>query len=107
MLNYILLEASSKFGFPLQQVVLIGSMVVVFYFFMIRPQQKRQKDQQSFLENIKKGEKVVTIGGIHGVIYEIKDDVIVLDIDQKGTKLSVSKGAISIDSTKKLSQNKS
>jgi preprotein translocase subunit YajC len=105
MVNYILLEVPSKIGgIPLQQIVLIGSVVLVFYFFMIRPQQKRQKEQRDFLSHIKKGEKVVTIGGIHGTIYEVKDDLVTLVIDNKGSQISVSKGAISIESTKRYSQ---
>jgi preprotein translocase subunit YajC len=105
MLTYILLEVAGKIGgMPLQQIVLIGSVVLVFYFFMIRPQQKRQKDQRDFLSHLKKGEKVVTIGGIHGTIHEVKDDVVNLVIDNKGSQISVSKGAISIESTKKYSQ---
>jgi preprotein translocase subunit YajC len=105
MLTYILLEMTWKIGdLPLQQIVLIGSVVLVFYFFMIRPQQKRQKEQRDFLSHIKKGEKIVTIGGIHGTIHEVKDDVVTLVIDNKGSQISVSKGAISIESTKKYLQ---
>jgi len=100
MSNYILLESIQKPGLPIQQIVLIGSVVVIFYLFMIRPQQKRQKEQRYFLAHMKKGEKVVTIGGIHGVIHEITDDLVTLDIDNKGSKISVSRGAISIESTK-------
>ena len=48
-------------------------MLVVFYFFMIRPQQKKQKELKAFRENMKAGDKVVTIGGIHGKILEIND----------------------------------
>lgn len=104
MLNYILLEATSKSGIPIQQIFLIGSVALVFYFFMIRPQQRRQKEQQGFLEQIKKGESVVTIGGIHGKIYEIADDLVTLEIDNKGSKLTVSKGAISIESTRRYNK---
>jgi preprotein translocase subunit YajC len=100
MLNYILLDGVIKPGLPIQQILLIGSLVLVFYFFMIRPQQKRQKEQREFLSHIKKGEKVVTIGGIHGTIQDIKDDVVTLSIDNKGSQVSVSRGAISIESSK-------
>lgn len=106
MLNYILLEATSKSGIPIQQIFLIGSVALVFYFFMIRPQQRRQKEQQGFLEQIKKGESVITIGGIHGKIYDIADDLVTLEIDNKGSKLTVSKGAISIESTRRYNKKK-
>lgn len=101
MFNHILLDAMSSLGIPIQQILLISSIALVFYFFMIRPQQRRQKEQQEFLEQIKKGQPVVTIGGIHGTIYEVADDLVTLEVDKKGSKLTVSKGAISIESTKR------
>ncbi|MEM7382760.1 MAG: preprotein translocase subunit YajC [Bacteroidota bacterium] len=88
-------------GIPVQQIFLISSIALVFYFFMIRPQQRRQKEYQEFLEQIKKGESVVTIGGIHGTIYEVTADLVTLEIDKKGSKLTIAKGAISIESTKR------
>ena len=104
MLTDIFLTADLKSSIPIQQIVLIGSVAIVFYFFMIRPQQKRQKEQRDFLADIKKGEKVVTIGGIHGTIHEVNNDLVTLDIDHKGSKISVSRGAISIESTKRQSK---
>lgn len=106
MLNYVLLEVTAKSGIPIQQIVLLGSIILVFYFFMIRPQQRRHKEQRNLLEQIKKGEQVVTIGGIHGRVHEVTDDLITLEIDNKGSKLSVSKGSISIESTKKYMNKK-
>jgi len=107
MLNYILLEIASKLGgLPIQQIVLIGSVVLVFYFFMIRPQQRRQREQRDFLGEIKKGEPVITIGGIHGKIHEVTDELVTLEIDNKGSKLTVSKGAISVESTRRLMSKK-
>ena len=104
MFDQILLDATSSLGLPVQQIFLISSIVLVFYLFMIRPQQRRQKEQQEFLAQIKKGRPVVTIGGIHGTIYEVTDDLVTLEIDKKGSKLTVSKGAISIESTKRYKQ---
>ena len=106
MLNYILLETSAFQNaiqnMDIKQIILLVGFVAVFYFFMIRPQQKRQKDQLNFVNQIKKGDTVVTIGGIHGKIYEINDPYIILEVDTKGTKITFSKSAISIESTKKL-----
>lgn len=110
LLNYILLEAfgvageTPAKGIDIKNLLLIGSFILVFYFFMIRPQQKRQKEQRSFGDQLKKGDQVITIGGVHGTIYEINDQVAVLEIDNKGTKMTFSKSAISIDATKKQSQ---
>ena len=88
------------------QFILIGGILLVFYFFMIRPQQKRQREQRSFLEQMKKGTHVVTIGGIHGKIYEVAADTVTLEVDQKGAKITVSRGAISLDSTKQYASKK-
>lgn len=104
MFNYILLTANVAPGIDIKQIILIASFVLVFYFFMIRPQQKRQKEQRGFLDHIKKGDNVVTIGGIHGKIYEIDNDVIVLEVDTKGSKITISKSAISIEATKRMLQ---
>jgi preprotein translocase subunit YajC len=68
-------------------------MLVVFYFFLIRPQQKKQKELKSFRENLKQGDKVVTIGGIHGKILEITDTTVL--INSEGTKLRIEKSAVS------------
>ena len=73
---------------------------VIFYFLLIRPQQKKQKDQKKFTEAIQKGDQVVTIGGLHGKVYSIEEASIVLDIDGKGTKVTFEKSAISLDASK-------
>ncbi len=87
------------------QVFLFGSIILIMYFFMIRPQQKKQKETKNFLESIKKGDTAVTIGGIHGKIYSIDGDTVTLELD-KGLKLKVEKSAISADFTKKATGTK-
>jgi|NOAtaT_7_FD_contig_31_7073492_length_414_multi_7_in_0_out_0_1 preprotein translocase subunit YajC len=104
MLNYTLLEANIAPGIDIKQIVLIAGFVLVFYFFMIRPQQQRQKAQRGFLDQIKKGDNVITIGGIHGKIHEIDNDVIVLEVDTRGSKITISKNAVSIEATRKMLQ---
>ena len=79
-----------------QMFMMLGLMMVVFYFFMIRPQVKKNKAAQKFKESLEKGTKVVTIGGIHGKIAEIKDTTIILDVEG-GQRLKVEKSAISVD----------
>ena len=105
MLNFLLLEAAGTQG-NMPQFILMGGILVIFYLFMIRPQQRRQKEQRTFLEKIKKGTPVVTIGGIHGKLHGIADDTVILEIDNKGTKMTLSKGAISLDSTKRNATKK-
>jgi preprotein translocase subunit YajC len=68
-------------------------IMVVFYFFMIRPQVKRQKDLRTFRESLKKGDKVVTTGGIYGKIVEIKDNNVIIQIDDN-VNIRVDKAAI-------------
>jgi preprotein translocase subunit YajC len=62
----------------MQQMVMIGLMIVVFYFFMIRPQTKKQKELKKFRETLKAGDKVVTIGGVHGKILEVNQQLLLL-----------------------------
>lgn len=73
------------------------AIIAVFYFFMIRPQQQKQKKAKKFRESLKKGQNVVTIGGIHGRIAEVRDDVVILDLE-KGAKIKVDKAAVSYES---------
>ncbi|WP_323757458.1 preprotein translocase subunit YajC [Roseivirga sp.] len=104
MLKGILLQTPAPApagGGWIQQLLLFGGIAVVFYFFMIRPQQKKQKDQKSFISDIKKGDRIVTIGGIHGRIAEMDDDTITLDVE-KGAKIKFDKSAISLEASKKL-----
>lgn len=75
------------------QVVMWVGIIGVFYFFMIRPQQKKQKEQKELLGNLKKGDQVVTIGGIHARVYTVEDATVTLELD-KGVKLTVDKSAV-------------
>lgn len=100
MLNSLLLAILGLSESFVHQVTLIGGMLLVFYFFMIRPQQKRKKEQRTFLDKMKKGEPVVTIGGIHGKVYDVAEDTLTLETDNKGSKLTVSRSAVSLDATK-------
>ncbi len=75
------------------QLIMIVLMIGVFYFFMIRPQMKKQKELKKFREGLKAGDKIVTIGGIHGKILEIADTTVL--IQSEGTKLRLEKSAVS------------
>ena len=74
---------------------------VVFYFFMIRPQQKKQKDLKKYREALQKGDSVVTIGGIHGKVTEVKDTTVTIKIGS-GTEIKIEKSAVSQDATSQL-----
>ncbi len=83
--------------------VLMGGIFVVMYFFMIRPQQKKAKDQQKFVDDLKEGDQVVTIGGLHGKIVETTDKTVTLDVG-RGMRLVFEKTAISRESSQRLAQ---
>ena len=76
-------------------------IIVVFYFFFIRPQMKRSKDQKKFRESLEKGQKVITIGGIHGRIVEIQDTTVTIEVEGQ-VRLRVEKSAIAIDHSQTL-----
>ena len=76
-------------------------IVVVFYLFFIRPQMKRSKDQKKFRESLDKGQKIITIGGIHGRIVEIQDTTVTIEVEGQ-VRLRVEKSAIAIDNTQTI-----
>ena len=65
-------------GQGMQSILMLGLMVLVFYFFMIRPQMKKQKELKKFREGLKAGDKIVSIGGIHGKILEVADSTVLV-----------------------------
>jgi len=75
--------------------------VVVFYFFFIRPQMKRSKDQKKFRETLQKGQKIITVGGIHGRIVELQDTTVTIEVENQ-VRLRVEKSAIAIDNTQTI-----
>ena len=78
--------------------VMLALIFVVMWFFMIRPQRKQQKELQNFRDGLKKGDKVVTIGGIYGTVDEIKEGTVLINVD-KDVKIRVSKNALVKDFT--------
>lgn len=85
MLSLILGQAQSPLGGGMSSFVMIALLIVIFYFFMIRPQSQKQKKINAFREGMKKGDKVMTAGGILGRVREIKDDIVTLEIDKNVT----------------------
>ncbi|MDO3641157.1 MAG: preprotein translocase subunit YajC [Mucilaginibacter sp.] len=99
MIATILLQASGT-GMGMQQLVVFGLIALVFYFFMIRPQVKKQKDQKKYVNELKKGDKVVTTAGIHGRIADINDTTFLIEVDNG--KIRFDKSAISLEASKAL-----
>ena len=100
MIATILLQAS---GFGVQQMIMLGAIALVFYFFMIRPQLKKQKDQKKYVEELKKGDKVITTAGMHGRVAEI-NDISVLIETEGGGKIRFDKSAISQEASQALNK---
>jgi preprotein translocase subunit YajC len=91
-------------GSSIQSVLMIVVMIVIFYFFMIRPNMKKQKELKKFRESIKAGDKIVTIGGIHGKILEVADSTVL--INSEGSKIRIEKSAISKTTEDRLEAGK-
>ena len=100
MLNSILLQAGSGSGGGSFQILFFVAIAAIFYFFMIRPQQKKQKDQKKFIKEVKKGDQVVTVGGIHGKVISVDDMTIILEVD-RGAKITFEKSSVSLEASKK------
>ena len=98
MIIFPLQEQQTSSGGSWQSMGFILLLFVVFYFFMIRPQMKRQKELRKYRESLQKGDRVVTTGGIFGKILEIGDHSVVIEVENQG-RLKVLKDAIVKDST--------
>jgi len=75
--------------------IMFGMIFIVMYFFMIRPQIKKQKKEREYRLSLKKGDKVITVGGIHGKILDVKEDSFIIEV-HAGVKLKVEKSAVSM-----------
>lgn len=96
-------QASGPFG-SATTLIFLGGMILVFWLFFIRPQAKRAKNQKKFIEDLQKGDKVVTIAGIHGTINKVNEDgTMNLEISP-GSYLKIEKSAISMDWTAQINK---
>lgn len=96
ILNYLLMAqptGEEGQGSPLGMFLPLLAILVIFWFFMIRPQAKRQKELRKFRESLKKGDKVITTGGIYGRVASINDNFVVMQVDEN-TKLTVDKASV-------------
>lgn len=93
-----LLQAATTEGGGVGTLIMFGLIFVVFYFFMIRPNQKKQKAAKAFRENLNKGDRIVTIGGIHGKVEAVKDATVTITTED-GSKMKIEKSAIASEFT--------
>ncbi len=98
MTTTIILQAAAG-GNNYQMLIMMGAIAVVFYFFMIRPQVKKAKDHKKMVEELKKGDKIITTAGIHGRIFDSNETTFLIEVEG-GTKIRFDKTAISLDATK-------
>ena len=93
-----LLAADPKQGGTVK-LIMMGAIILVFWLFMIRPQAKNAKEQKKFIDNLQKGDKIVTIAGIHGVVNKINEDgTLQLEVTP-GSYLKIEKSALSMEWT--------
>jgi len=86
--------ADGQQGNPYSMFIFLGLVIFVFYFFMIRPQRKKEKEAKLFRESLGKGEKVVTIGGMHGKIVEVQETTFTVETES-GARMRIEKSAVS------------
>lgn len=92
-------DPSSKGGGSATTMIFMLGMIVVFYFFMIRPQAKKAKQQKQFVNDMKKGDKIVTIAGIHGTINKVNDDGTIMLEVSPGSYIKIERSSISMEWT--------
>lgn len=96
----IFLQASGGYT----QLLLLGGMILVFWLFMIRPQAKKAKMAKQFQENLQKGDKIVTIAGIHGNVNKVNEDGTIQIETSPGSYLKIEKSAISMEWTNNINK---
>lgn len=90
----------------IQQFLPLILIFIVLYFFMIRPQMKKQKEEKNFVNEIKKGDKIITKSGLHGKVADLSEKLDAVIIETGSGKMTFDKSAISLELTKKLNKPK-
>jgi preprotein translocase subunit YajC len=100
---FLMMDPQGK-GSSTGTLLMMGGMIVVFYFFMIRPQAKKAKQQKSFISNLQKGDKIVTIAGIHGKVNKVNEDGTLEMEVSPGSYLKIERSAISMEWTANINK---
>ncbi len=101
--SFYLLSADPKSGGSVQ-LIMMGAIILVFWLFMIRPQAKKAKIQKQFINDMQKGDKVVTIAGIHGTVHKLNDDnTIQLEVNP-GSYMKIERSAISLEWSQQINK---
>jgi len=102
-ISFLLQAAPANAG--TMQLILLGGMILVFYFFMIRPQAQKAKKAKTFQDNLQKGDKIVTIAGIHGNVHKVNDDNTTIQMEvNPGSYLKIERSAISMEWSEQLNK---
>lgn len=103
-LSAVLLQAPAPGG-GFSTLIMLGGMILVFWLFLIRPQAKKAKEAKKFQENIQKGDKIVTIAGIHGVVNKVNEDNTTINLETSpGSYIKIEKSAISLEWTNAINK---
>ncbi len=100
---FLMMDPQGK-GSSTSTLIMMGLMIAVFYFFMIRPQAKKAKQQKQFINNLQKGDKIVTIAGIHGKVNKVNDDNTLEMEVSPGSYLKIERSAISMEWTANINK---
>jgi len=100
----IFLQAAPGGGNNMSMLLLMGGMILIFWLFMIRPQAKKAKMAKQFQQNLQKGDKIVTIAGIHGVVNRVNEDSTVQMETSPGSYIKIEKSAISLEWTQNVNK---
>lgn len=84
--------------------IMMGLMILVFWLFMIRPQAKKARKQKDFINNLQKGDKIVTVAGIHGIVNKINDDSTLMMETSPGSYIKIERSAISMEWTNNINK---
>lgn len=95
--------ADGKASNPFMSMLPLLLIIVVFYFFMIRPQMRKNKAQKQFRESLKKGDRIITIGGIHGKIIEVNDTTFIIETEGLG-KLKIERSAVALNTVEPINE---
>ena len=104
MTNLIIFLQAAPGGGGTFQLLLLGGMILVFWLFMIRPQAKKAKMAKQFQQNMQKGDKIVTIAGIHGTVNKVNDDGTMMIEISPGMYMKIEKSAISMEWSQNLNK---
>ena len=96
LMNILMMAGGQQGGGAMSSIIMIVLMIAIFYFFMIRPQQKRQKEEKNFRDALQKGQQIVTIGGIHGKVVEVKETTVVIEVAHD-VRIEMEKASIAMN----------